>query len=97
MQMRMPRLVDSHVGSEAEREDAMLTNSGTSLFSTVIPIWALEPLTGRSAVTAHVVSRHPLHLHQDGLGELLDDVVLSDVLVSFKSLSQRLLLAVLKH
>lgn len=54
-------------------------------------------LTGRAAVAAHVVPRHPLDLPQDGLGQLLHDVVLADVVVALESLVQRLLLAVLQH
>lgn len=54
-------------------------------------------LTGRAAVAAHVVPRHPLHLSQDGLGQLLHDVVLADVVVALEGLVQRLLLAVLQH
>lgn len=52
-------------------------------------------LTGRSAVAAHVIPRHPLDLSQDCLGQLLHDVVLADMLVPFKGLIQRLLLTVL--
>lgn len=52
-------------------------------------------LTGRSAVTAHVVSRHPLDLSQNGFRQLLHDVVLTDMLVPFKGLIQRLLFTVL--
>lgn len=88
----MPRLVDNHVGSVREGEDAVVTHARERLLQQ-----RDAGLTGRSAVAAHVVSRHPLHLHQDGLGELLNDVVLADMLVSFEGLVQSLLLTVLKH
>lgn len=79
-----------------EKKDAMVTNARNSFICHPDPNLML-PLTGCSAVTAHVVSGHPLHLHQDRLGELLNDVVLTNMLVSFKGLIQRLLLTVLEH
>lgn len=54
-------------------------------------------LTGCPAVTADVISCHPLDLSQDGLGELLHYVVLSGALVPFESLVQCLLFTVLKN
>lgn len=54
-------------------------------------------LTCGSTVAAAVVAAHPLHLPHDGSGQLLDDVVLSFVLVSFKGLVQCLLFTVLQH
>lgn len=62
----------------------------------MLPIICLPlPLTGRSAVAAHVISSHSLDLCQDRLGQLLHDVVLAHMLVPFEGLIQRLLLAVL--
>lgn len=54
-------------------------------------------LTGSSTVTADVVPRHPLDLTQDGLGQLLHNVVLANMLVSLKGVVERLLLAVLQN
>lgn len=55
------------------------------------------PLTCSSTVAAAVVAIHPLHLSYDGSGQLLDDVVLSFVLIAFECLVQRLLFTVLQH
>lgn len=43
-------------------------------------------LTWSSTVAALVVAAHPADFSHDGLGELLDDVVLALVLVAFKGL-----------
>lgn len=66
-----------------------------SLLSVVFLPTPCSLLTRRSAIAAHVISRHPLHLSQDCLGQLLHDVVLANVLVPFKGLVQSLLLTVL--
>lgn len=41
-------------------------------------------VTWGPAVTAHVVARHPLHFRDDLLGQLLDDVVFSSVVIALK-------------
>ncbi len=66
-------------------------------FSTSSFLSRSRSLTGSSAVTADVVSRHPLDLTQDGLGQLLHNVVLANMLVTLKGVVERLLLAVLQH
>lgn len=77
--------------------------SFTIIFHAVLPLSQHNFLsisrspTGSSAVAADVVAGHPLDLTQDGLGELLHDVVLANVLVALKSVVERLLFAVLQH
>lgn len=48
-------------------------------------------------VAAHVIARHPLHLRDDLLGQLLDDVIFSGVVITLKRVVQRFLFAVLQH
>lgn len=48
-------------------------------------------------VAAHVIARHPLHLRDDLLGQLLDDVILSGVVITLKRVVQSFFLAVLQH
>jgi hypothetical protein len=66
-------------------------------FMLPFPSMLCVSLTGRSAVAAHIVAAHPLDLADDGLGQLLDYVVLpSLVLVSFEGIVQGFLLTVLQ-
>lgn len=62
-----------------------------------LPVGLHERLTGSAAVAADVVARHAFDLAQDGFGQLLNDVVLTNVLVSFKGIVKRFLLTVLQH
>ncbi len=66
-------------------------------FSTSSFLLGSRSLTGSSAVTADVVTRHPLDLTQDGLGQLLHNVVLANMMITLKGIVERLLLAVLQH
>lgn len=75
----------------------VIQNNPPPSFSTSSFLSISRSLTGSSAVTADVVTRHPLDLSQDGLGQLLYNVVLANMLVTLKGVVERLLLAVLQH
>lgn len=60
------------------------------------PAQSHTSLTGSSAVTADVVPWHPRHFTQDGLGQLLHNVILSDFLVTFEGSIQSFLFSVLQ-
>lgn len=57
----------------------------------------LSRVTWCPTVAAHVIARHPLHLRDDLLGQLLDDVIFSSVVITLKRVVQSFFLAVLQH